>query len=333
MEAVTLNTPAVAVAPLCASLGLPRATFYRRLKPPQPQAKRVQPRALSELERAAVLDVLHEPRFVDQPPAQVVATLLDEGKYLASERTFYRVLDDNKEIRERRNQLTHPTYKAPQLLADKANMLWSWDITKLLGPATWSYFHLYVILDVFSRYVVGWMVADKESSKLAEQLIEQTCKRQNIQPGQLTIHADRGTSMTSKPVAFLMADLGVTKTHSRPHVSDDNPFSEAQFKTLKYRPDFPDRFGCIQDARVHCQRFFDWYNNVHYHSGIALLTPHVVHHGKAAQVLELRARVMRAAFQAHPERFVMGRPTVTAVPVQVWINKPKEPQKPVEHLQ
>lgn len=324
MQAVAEHSSTLPVASLCEALGLPRATFYRRGKPKKEPVTRSSPRALTTGERAEVLAVLHEPRFVDQAPAQVVATLLDEGRYLASERTMYRILDDSNEVRERRNQLTHPAYKAPQLLAAQPNTLWSWDITKLLGPAKWTYFYLYVILDVFSRYVVGWMVADNESAALAEKLIKETCRRQNIQPGQLTIHADRGSSMTSKPVAFMMADLGITKTHSRPHVSDDNPFSEAQFKTLKYRPDFPERFGSLQDARAHCQTFFTWYNEHHHHSGIALLTPHDVHHGRAAQRLAGRDNVRLSAFQAHPERFVQGPPKPLLPPTEVWINKPKE---------
>jgi len=278
--------------------------------------------------------VLHEPRFADQAPAQIVATLLDEGRHSASERTMYRILDENKEVRERRNQLKHPNYAAPQLMCTRPNELWSWDITKLLGPATWSYFHLYAILDVFSRYMVGWMVADKESSELATKLIKATCERQAIVPGQLTIHADRGSSMKSKPVAFLMADLGVTKTHSRPHVSDDNPFSEAQFKTLKYRPDFPKRFGSLQDARSHCQAFFRWYNEQHHHSGIALLTPHDVHHGLSTQRLQQRSQTVQNAFLAHPERFVHGAPKPFQLEQQVWINKPKpQPEIAVPLLQ
>jgi putative transposase len=271
------------------------------------------------------LDILHAPRFVDLAPAQVYAGLLDEGRYVCSERTMYRILAAHQEVRERRDQLRHPSYVAPQLLATAPNQLWSWDITKLLGPAKWTYFYLYVILDVFSRYVVGWMVAHRESAPLAEKLIRDTCARQGIVPGQLTIHADRGSSMTSKPVAFLLADLGVTKTHSRPHVSDDNPFSEAQFKTLKYRPDFPERFGSIMDARGFCQMFFRWYNTEHHHSGIGLLTPRDVHLGRATTRVAARAEVLALAYSAHPERFVRGVPQPTAAPTAVWINPPKAP--------
>jgi putative transposase len=286
--------------------------------------RRSQPRALSDEERTQVLAVLHEPRFCDLSPAEVYATLLDERRYLCSERTMYRILDDNREVRERRAQLRHPAYAAPQLLATRPNQVWSWDITKLLGPQKWSYFYLYVILDVFSRYVVGWMVADGESAVLAERLIAQTCERQGIAPGQLTLHADRGSSMKSKPVALLLADLGVNKTHSRPHVSDDNPFSEAQFKTMKYRPDFPSFFASREHARNHCAAFFPWYNTEHHHVGLGLLTPHDVHHGLAEHRLAARAEVLAAAYAAHPERFVRRAPRPLPPPAQVWINPPTQ---------
>jgi len=265
--------PQHGVALTCAALGVPRATYYRRRRPqsaPSPRSR--SPRALTDTEQAAVLECLHEPRFVDRAPAEVYATLLDEGQYLCSERTLYRILAANAEVKERRNQLRHPAYQAPELSASRPNELWSWDITKLLGPAKWTYFYLYVMLDVFSRFAVGWMVAHRESATLAEKFISLTCARQGIHPQQLTIHADRGSAMTSKPVALLLADLGVTKTHSRPHVSNDNPFSEAQFKTLKYRPDFPERFGSIQDARAHGQAFFAWYNTEHRHGALGLST-------------------------------------------------------------
>jgi putative transposase len=268
---------------------------------------------------------MHEPRLADLATPQVYATLLDEGQYLCSQRTMYRILQANAEVRERRDQLRHPEYSKPELLAIAPNQVWSWDITKLLGPAKWTYFYLYVILDIFSRYVVGWMVASRECARLAEDLIATTCARQRIALGQLTLHADRGSSMTSKPVAFLLANLGVTKTHSRPHVSDDNPFSEAQFKTLKYRPDFPDRFGSPEHARAHCQDFFPWYNTEHRHSGIGLLTPHDVHHGLATQRITARNAVLAAAHAVHPERFPAGPPRHRGEPVAVWINPPKRP--------
>jgi putative transposase len=287
------------------------------------------------IERQAVLDVLHTDRFVDKAPTEVYATLLDEGTYHCSVRTMYRILDGSGEVRERRDQAQHPHYKAPELLATAPNQVWSWDITKLLGPVKWSYFYLYVILDIFSRYVVGWMIAPHESSTLAKRLIAETCEKQNVLPGQLTIHADRGSSMKSKPVALLLADLGITKSHSRPHVSDDNPYSESQFKKLKYRPAFPDRFGSIQDGRSFCQNFFPWYNCEHRHSGIGLLTPEVVHYGQAEAVTSQRRIVLASAFDEHPERFVHGLPVPPTVPEAAWINKPKvEPKKlmPTENV-
>jgi putative transposase len=324
MATVTQIGPQLGIAPTCAALGLPRATYYRRRRPPRAAPRRrPPPRALSPGERDAVLAVLHEPRFVDLAPAEVYATLLDAGQYLCSERTMYRVLAAHQEVRERRQQLRHPRYAAPELLARRPNELWSWDITKLLGPAKWTYFYLYVMLDVFSRYVVGWMVAHRESATLAERFIAETCAHQGISRGQLTIHADRGQAMISKSVAFLLADLGVTKTHSRPHVSNDNPFSEAQFKTFKYRPAFPERFGSIQDARAHGHVFFPWYNTEHHHGGLGLLTPHDVHFGLAEQRVAERAAVLTTAYAAHPERFPAGPPRPAAAPTEVWINPPK----------
>jgi len=238
---------------------------------------------------------------------------------------MHRILAENIDVRERRNQLQHPNYARPELLAERPNELWSWDITRLLGPKKWNYFYLYVILDVFSRYVVGWMVANRESAALAKKLIADTCERQAVEPGQLTLHADRGSSMKSKCVAFLLADLGVTKTHSRPHVSDDNPFSESNFKTLKYRPDFPGRFGCIEDARVFCVDFFAWYNGEHHHSGLALMTPSDVHFGLVEQRVAERQAVLDRAFAAHPERFPNGRPQAARPAPAVWINQPTQP--------
>jgi len=271
--------------------------------------------------------VLDAERFCDTAPAEVVATLLDEGVWLASERTMYRTLAQAGQTGERRNQLTHPRHARPELLATQPNELWSWDITKLLGPATWTYYYLYVILDVFSRYVVGWMVAHAEQAALAERLLAETTAKQQITPGTLTVHADRGSSMTSKPVAFLLADLGITKTHSRPHVSNDNPYSESQFKTLKYRPGFPDRFGSIQDARAFCQQFFTWYNRGHRHAGIAMMTPEAVHHGHADKLNRARAAVLTAAYAAHPERFVRKPPAPKPLPTAVWINPPESTQE------
>jgi putative transposase len=297
----------------------------------KPQKRPSPSRALDAQERQQVLDVLHSERFVDQAPQEVYAVLLDEGQYLCSLRTMYRLLDEQKEVKERRNQLRHPSYQKPELLATAPNQVWSWDITKLLGPVKWTYFYLYVILDIFSRYVVGWMVASRESALLAEKLIHETCQKQGIQPGQLLIHADRGASMKSKPVALLLSDLGVTKTHSRPHTRDDNPYSEAQFKTLKYRPDFPDRFGSLEDARAFCQDFFHWYNTEHHHSGIALMTPYAVHYGLAKEVFKGREKVLLAAYATHPERFVRKVPVPLPLPQAAWINQPK-PVKESENL-
>jgi len=324
MQTVAELGPRLGVAPTCAVLGVPRTSFYRRQRPrPAQRPRPTPPRALAPAERQEVLDTLHEPRFVDLAPAQVYATLLDDDRYLCSERTFYRVLEANAEVRERRDQLRHPHYAAPQLMATGPNQLWSWDITKLLGPAKWTYYYLYVLLDVFSRYVVGWTLARREWAAIAEPLIAESCARQGIEPGQLTVHADRGAPMTAKSMAFLLADLGVTKTHSRPHVSNDNPFSESQFKTFKYRPDFPDRFGSFEHGHAHCSDFFPWYNTEHHHVGIGLFTPHDVHYGLAAAKQERRARVLVEAFAKNPERFPNGCPVPRPLPTAVWINPPK----------
>jgi putative transposase len=324
METAFAVAPEIGLAPACRALGVSRATAYRHRspKPPPARSRRRSPLALSDEERSAVLAELHAERFVDASPAAVYATLLDEGTYLASERTMYRILAANAEVRERRDQLRHPAYAAPELLATAPNELWSWDITKLRGPAKWTCFYLYVILDVFSRYVLGWMVASRESAALAERLIAESVDKQAIAPGSLTIHADRGSSMRSKPVALLLADLGIAKSHSRPHTSNDNPYSEAQFKTLKYRPGFPVRFGSIEDARAFCQGFFGWYNTEHRHSGIGLLTPAIVHAGRAPEVQAARATVLAQAYADHPERFVRRPPTPPELPTAVWINPP-----------
>jgi putative transposase len=337
MEAALTLSSDIGIKSACASLDVPRSEFYRtqarKNAPPVAPIKRPSPpRTLSSDERQAVLDILYSDRFADKAPQEIYATILDEGKYHCSISTMYRILDANQEVKERRNQLSHPVYQKPELLATGPNQVWSWDITKLLGPAKWTYFYLYVILDIFSRYVVGWMIAPRESAALAEKLIKETCSKQNIEKGQLTIHADRGSSMRSKPVALLMADLGVTKTHSRPYTSDDNPFSESQFKTLKYRPDFPDRFGCIEDSRVFCQVFFPWYNTEHHHSGIGLHTPESVHYKFAQDVQKARRVVLRTAYEAHPERFVKKVPVPPTLPDAVWINKPKQVPVSVEKV-
>jgi len=314
-----------ATAPLCEALGVPRASLYRHRKPKPTGERRPRPtppRALSETERRQVKQTLNTPRFVDKAPAEVYATLLDEGRYLCSMRTMYRVLADEGQVRERRDQRRHPSYVRPQLRASTPNRVWSWDITKLLGPAKWTHYCLYVVLDLFSRYTVGWMVAHRESAGLAERLIRESCHKQAIAPDQLVIHSDRGAAMTAKSVARLLADLGVTKSHSRPHVSDDNAYSEAQFKTLKYRPDFPARFDSIDHARAFCREFFGWYNDDHRHWGIGLLTPHTVHYGQADDAIRARQDVLLAAYNAHPERFVRGAPTPPNLPQEVWINRP-----------
>lgn len=317
----------VGIKAACNALDVPRATFYRRFisenKLRQPTDSPSPPLALSSEERREVVDILHSERFQDKAPRQVYATLLDEGEYYCSVRTMYRLLaSEHGCVLDRRKQVQRPHYRKPELLATHQNQVWSWDITKLKGPAKWTYFYLYVIIDIYSRYVVGWMVAHREQTALAKRLIQESCLKQSIQKGQLTIHADRGSSMTSKGVAFLLADLGVTKTHSRPHVSNDNPYSESQFKTLKYCPEFPERFGSIQDSRQFCQGFFNWYNKVHRHTGIALLTPEQVHYGMADDILKTRSQVLQAAFKRTPERFKGNSPKQLELPKSVWINKP-----------
>jgi len=333
--AVAELAPTIGVRAGCDALGVAQASYYRRHRTspaparpaPIPHRERTQPRALSAAEQQAILDELHSDRFADLAPAEVWAILLDEGRYLGSISTFYRLLRRAGETRERRRQATHPATVKPELVATEPNQVYSWDITKLRGPAKWTYYYLYVILDIYSRYVVGWMVASRESGPLAEVLIRQTCAKQGIGANQLTIHADRGSSMTSKPVAFLLADLGVTQSHSRPHVSDDNPFSEAQFKTLKYRPDFPTRFASIEAARLHCQRFFVWYNDEHRHTGLGLHVPADVHYGTAEAVRDKRAGVLTTAFAAHPERFVRKPPEPPALPTGSWINPPNDSEE------
>ena len=333
-QAVATLAPAVGTVRACRAVGQPRASWYRRHRqsPPPPPPPRPtpapQPRALSAAERQQVLEVLHAERFWDTAPASVYATLLDEGTYLCSISTMYRLLRQRGETGDRRRHATHPARVKPELLAIKPNQCWSWDITKLAGPAKWTWYYLYTILDIYSRYVVGWMVAAREAAALAERLLADTIAKQRVEADQLTVHADRGTSMTSKPVAMLLSDLGVTKSHSRPHVSNDNPYSESQFKTLKHHPTFPERFGCIQDARAFCQGFFGWYNVEHRHSGIALLTPADVHYGRADQVITARATVLDDAFARHPERFVGTPPQPPRLPEQVWINKPLDPSEP-----
>jgi putative transposase len=310
-----------------------RATYYRKQRPqdadrPVALTRRKSPRALSEAERHKILETLLSERFVDQAPRQIVATLLDEKVYLGSASTMYRLLRAQKMVTERRALARHPHYKKPELLATGPNQLWSWDITKLKGPVKYSYYCLYVIIDVFSRFVVGFLVAERECAELAKELILQAAVEQGIEPDQLTVHADRGSAMKSKSVAQLLVDLGVDKTHSRPHVSNDNPYSESQFKTLKYCPDFPERFGSLEDARQIMEALFVWYNQEHRHSGIAMLTPAMVHQGEGPARLCARQEVLCLAFEAHPERFVSGIAQAGVLPEAVWINPPLLPDEP-----
>ena len=307
----------------CETLSVSRATLYRRRRPnPAPSKPRQNHRALSQAEEAAVLALLNSEAYVDQSPYQVYAHPLDQGKHLCSLRTMYRILQKDTATRERRNQLSHPTYTKPELLAVTPNQVWSWDITKLKGPEKWTYYYLYVIMDIYSRYIVGWMLAERESGSLARQLISETIAKENIQPDQLIIHSDRGAAMRSLTVAQLYAALGVTKSYSRPHVSNDNPFYESLFKTVKYRPEFPERFGSLQDGLSHCRAFFRWYNHEHYHSGIGFLTPSILHQGRVAATIRARNRTLELAFQRNPHRFVKGKPQAKGLPTAVWINQP-----------
>lgn len=330
MTAAATLAPAVGVRSACEALALCRATWYRRRRGPRIRAvaKPRSPLALAPAERTAILAELHSERFVDKSPRAVHACLLDEGRYLGSVRTMYRLLAAKGEVGERRRHRRHTNHAKPELLATGPNQVWSWDITKLKGPQKWTYFHLYVIIDVYSRKVVGWMLAYRESAELARRLIEETCRRQGIERDQLTIHADRGASMTSRTVAQLMADMGITRTHSRPYVSNDNPFSESAFKTLKYHPSMPERFGSYEDALAHLRPLFIWYNTEHRHSGLAMLTPEAVHCGHGPDILEQRRVTMAAAFERHPARFKGQPPRVPALPEAVWINKPNPEPKP-----
>jgi putative transposase len=332
IAAVHQLSPALGIGAACHALGLPRGEPARqrarahRASLVDPTAERAPrprpPLALDAQERTVLLNTLNSERFVDTAPAAVHATLLDEGRYLGSVRTMYRLLATQGGSPERRRQLTHPAYAKPELLATAPNQVWSWDITKLKGPAKWTCFHLYVILDIFSRHVVGWMLAEREGADLAEQLIADTVSRHDVKPGTLTLHADRGAAMRSKPVAALLVDLDITKSHSRPHVSDDNPYSESQFKTMKYRPDFPARFGCIEDARAHCKNFFAWYATQHRHSGIGYMAPHAVHYGQAQALQQIRQATLDVAFTTSPLRFKGRRPKPYELPSATWINPP-----------
>lgn len=332
IDMVETLAPDVGVSMACRSLGLPRNALYRSRRRESKsesisQSRKSPPRSLSKEEKERVRNKLNSPRFQDSTPRQVYGDLLDEGVYLCHWRTMYRILDEHEEVRERRNQLRHPHHHKPELVATGPNQVWSWDITKLKGPAKWTFYYLYVILDIYSRYVVGWMIAERESAALAKQLLAETCTKEKVAPEQLTIHADHGSAMISKSVAFLLADLGVTKSHSRPRVSNDNPYSEAQFKTMKYRPDYPACFGSVQDARTWARLFFHWYNHEHRHSNLGLMTPTTVHQGLAATVTKKRQAVLLEVYQRHPERFVQGEPVAPRLQDAVWINPPLEKKK------
>jgi putative transposase len=328
-EAIKELAPVVGTAEACRVLGESRARHYRRHRrspaPPRPiRPLRPQPRALSEQERTELRVTLDSESFSDTAPATVYAKLLDEGRYLASVSTMYRVLRAHDEVHERRRQATHPAHKKPELVATGPGEVWSWDISKLLGPVKWSYYYLYVVIDIYSRYVPGWLLARAENATLAKALISETLDKHGIGPDRLTLHSDRGSPMTAKPFVFLMADLGVTRSYSRPHTSNDNPYSESHFRTAKYRPDFPDRFGSYEDAHAWCRRFFGWYNHEHRHSGIGYHTPADVHFGRAELLRDKRAVVLQSAYAAHPERFVRKSPEPPKLPAVAWINEPKE---------
>lgn len=326
MEAALTLSVDIGKKPSCLAFDIPRASFYRFHTPMIPVEKQLSKShiALSSNEKQGILNILHSEEYQDKAPYQVYASLLDHGIYHCSIRTMYRLLGkEYGHVKDRRKQVTRPNYEKPELLAVAPNQVWSWDITKLKSITKWTYFYLYVIMDIFSRYVVGWMVAHREKTSLAKRLIEETCQKQKIEPEQLGLHADRGSSMKSKGVAQLLVDLGVTKTHSRPHVSNDNPYSEAQFKTLKYCPQFPNRFGSIEDARAFCQDFFGYYNKEHHHSGIGLVTPEQFHYGLAQNVYARRSLILKNAFDKNPARFKGKIPLPPALPEAAWINKPK----------
>ena len=332
MDAVAALAPRSGlIAAVCGALGVSRASFHRRQAiqkhPPIAPSPPKSARALTSAERRGLLDLLRAPNFVDLAPAEIYASLLDRGVYLCSIRTMYRVLNAHGEVRERRRQLRHPVYQKPELLAERPNEVWSWDITKLMGPVKWRYFYLYVIIDIFSRRIVAWCIADAESAALFKALFDDAVEKHAIAPGQLTLHADRGSPMKAKATALLLADLGVTKSHSRPYTSNDNPFSESHFKTLKYQPQFPKRFGCIEDAKSFCRHFFNWYNRDHHHAGIGLMTPDQVHYGHADDVYAARQKILDRAFLENPERFVNKPPQPPRKPTAAWINPPVANEK------
>jgi putative transposase len=323
--ALTALVPVVGVAPACSTLGVPRASYYRAQRPPVTtvRARRRSARALSAAQRREVLETLNSERFVDKPPRQIWAELLDDGIHLCSTRTMYRVLREAGQICDRRLQRNHGTYARPELVAKAPNEVWSWDITKVPGPRPGAYFSLYVALDIYSRYVVGWVISRAESKAVARAFLRDAFEREGIRPGQLVSHSDRGGPMTAKSTALLYADLGITASYSRPRVSNDNPYSESNFKTLKYRPASPERFRTLEEARVYFVELFDWYNERHYHTGIALLTPSDVHHGRAAAIVAARQSALDAAYERHPERFVRHPPRHPSPEPEVWINPPE----------
>jgi len=326
-ELVALKPNSGMIAAACDALNVSRATLYRRcaaaLRPLVARLPRPAPaRALPPPERQRVIALLWEPQYVDLAPAEIYATRLDQGIYHCSIRTMYRILHEHAEVRERRQQRRRIVYQKPELMAQGPNQAWSWDITKLMRARKWSYFYLYVIIDIFSRRVVRWHVADTESAALFKPLFQDSVAKHGVVPGELTLHADRGPSMTAKATAFLLADLGVTKSHSRPYTSNDNPFSESHFKTLKYQPQFPNRFGCIQDAKTFCRHFFTWYNRDHHHLGSGLMTPDQVHYGQADKIYAARQMILNQAFPLNPDRFVNRPPQPPLKPTAVWINPP-----------
>ena len=339
MAAIEQLSQAMAVADACSGLGFPRSSYYRLRSSALPlhastaekrTVRRVSDRTLAPVEREAIRAILNSERFMDCTPYMIYATLLDEGTYLCSVSTMYRILQEYGEVRDRRDQRKLPVYKKPELLATRPNELWSWDISWLRGPRPYIYYYIYVILDVFSRYVVGWTIAEVESAEIAHELIAWACRQQGIAKGELTLHADNGSPMKSIPVAHLLEQLGVAKSHSRPYVSNDNPFSEAQFKTMKYQPDYPDRFDSPDHARGWGRSFFAWYNFTHLHSGIGYVTPAAMHFGHAQSILQQRQEVLNDAFARHPERFVRGQPHPPVVPTEAWINQPTPSCTPEE---
>lgn len=321
MEIAERNKGKHTIKDLCELLGISRSTWYYSQRPKSPD-RRTPPRKLTGAEHSTILSILNGERFQDEAVPSIYAKLLDEGEYLCSQSTMYRILKAQKQVRQRRHDRKHPVYTKPELLATGPNQVWSWDITKIKGPKSWIFYDLYVVIDIFSRSIVAWCITEYESGEQARALIGTACAREGIERNQLTVHSDRGRAMTSKCLANLYGELGVGSSFNRPHVSNDNPYSESHFKTLKYRPGYPVRFGSIEDAQAHMQTFFDWYNYEHRHSGIAMMTPAEVHTGKADEVRRKRQAVLDIAHKAHPERFVKGAPKARGVPEEVWINKP-----------